>query len=120
MFEKKKKQKRKQTFLDVRRIDYPQKDKMVKEVKNTDGSLVRMAGNAKILLYNKKKQTIMNIKNLYSFFTKLQTRIMNKTNIYPIHKKKTIENTKQLTVKVFFVGKPMRTYCCSTNLPRGV
>lgn len=24
----------------------------------------------------------MKIKNLYSFFTKLQTRIMNKTNIY--------------------------------------
>lgn len=46
-----------------------------------------MAGNAKILLY--KKATIMKIKNLYSFFTKkLQTRIMNKTNIYPIHQKR--------------------------------
>lgn len=50
----------------------------------------------------------MKIKNLYSFFTKLQTRIMNKTNIYHSQEtkaKKKIKReknhtTKQLTVKV--------------------
>lgn len=31
----------------------------------------------------------MKIKNLYSFFTKLQTRIMNKTNIYHSQETKT-------------------------------
>lgn len=39
----------------------------------------------------------MKIKNLYSFFTKLQTRIMNKTNIYHSQETKTkkIEREKK-------------------------
>lgn len=79
MTEKKKKI-RMQTSLDVRRIDYPQKDTS-KSRKN--GWNVKKKGRKKLIhYYTRKNKTIMKIKNLYSFFTKLQTRIMNKTNIY--------------------------------------
>lgn len=45
-----------------------------------------MAGNAKILLY--KKQQLWKLNIYTAFLQKLQTRIMNKTNIYPIHQKR--------------------------------
>lgn len=71
----------------------------VNQEKKTDGTFRRMAEKKLIHYYTRKNKTIMKIKNLYSFFTKLQTRIMNKTNIYHSQETKTKKDKERKTLQ---------------------
>lgn len=100
----------------------------MEEVKKAGGTLRRMAGNAKILLY--KKQQLWKLKIYTAFLQqkKIQTRIMNKTNIYPIHKKRnknTIKttvaaNTKTINSERFFLETFEEPIVVPRIFPRGV